>query len=149
VKLLDCSAELDASKAIWKTFCHGDLLKPALNALEAQHSAALRSAGSESAAKPHIFVAMPFAKEMEDIYHYGISGARLADSTYWGRALSGLRFELLSLASGVTIAAIEGPLYGESDARQTASRTGCFSRGGNRCLWKTVHRHERADVAGA
>ncbi len=28
--------------------------------------------GRESAAKPHVFVAMPFAEEMEDVYHYGI-----------------------------------------------------------------------------
>jgi hypothetical protein len=28
--------------------------------------------GRESASKPHVFVAMPFAEEMEDVYHYGI-----------------------------------------------------------------------------
>ncbi len=35
----------------------------------------LRSAGYASASKPYIFVAMPFAEEMDDIFHYGIQGA--------------------------------------------------------------------------
>lgn len=35
----------------------------------------LRSAGYSSDSKPHIFVAMPFADEMEDIYDYGIRSA--------------------------------------------------------------------------
>ena len=35
----------------------------------------LRSAGYASDAKPHVFVAMPFAGEMDDIFHYGIQGA--------------------------------------------------------------------------
>ncbi len=35
----------------------------------------LRTAGYSSAAKPHVFVAMPFAPEMDDIYYYGIQGA--------------------------------------------------------------------------
>ncbi len=37
--------------------------------------AAIRSVGAESEKKRHIFVAMPFAKEFEDHYHYGIRGA--------------------------------------------------------------------------
>lgn len=37
--------------------------------------AALRSAGHGSSDKPHVFVAMPFASEMDDIFHYGIQGA--------------------------------------------------------------------------
>lgn len=32
----------------------------------------IKSAGDQSNAKPHIFVAMPFSKEMEDVYRYGI-----------------------------------------------------------------------------
>jgi hypothetical protein len=40
---------------------------------EAQNT--LRSAGYASAAKPHVFVAMPFAKDMEDVFYYGIQGA--------------------------------------------------------------------------
>jgi hypothetical protein len=35
----------------------------------------LRSVGYDSQSKPHIFVAMPFAEEMEDTFHYGIQGA--------------------------------------------------------------------------
>jgi len=35
----------------------------------------LRTAGYASAAKPNIFVAMPFMEEMEDVFHYGIQGA--------------------------------------------------------------------------
>ncbi len=34
----------------------------------------LASAGTVSMAKPHAFVAMPFAPELEDTYHYGILG---------------------------------------------------------------------------
>ena len=34
----------------------------------------LRSAGYASASKPHIFVAMPFAEEMDDVYYFGIQG---------------------------------------------------------------------------
>jgi hypothetical protein len=35
----------------------------------------LRSVGYDSQSKPHIFVAMPFAHEMDDVFHYGIQGA--------------------------------------------------------------------------
>ena len=35
----------------------------------------LRSVGYDSPSKPHIFVAMPFADEMDDVFHYGIQGA--------------------------------------------------------------------------
>ena len=34
----------------------------------------MATAGEQSLAKPHAFVAMPFAPEMEDVYHYGIQG---------------------------------------------------------------------------
>lgn len=34
----------------------------------------LATAGAQSMAKPHAFVAMPFAPELEDVYHYGILG---------------------------------------------------------------------------
>ncbi|PTL85798.1 hypothetical protein [Vitiosangium sp. GDMCC 1.1324] len=34
----------------------------------------LATAGVQSLDKPHAFVAMPFAPEMEDVYHYGIQG---------------------------------------------------------------------------
>ena len=35
----------------------------------------IRAAGYASASKPHVFVAMPFADDMEDVYHYGIRNA--------------------------------------------------------------------------
>jgi hypothetical protein len=35
----------------------------------------LRDVGEASAAKPHVFVAMPFAPEFDDRFHYGIRGA--------------------------------------------------------------------------
>jgi hypothetical protein len=35
----------------------------------------LRAAGRTSDAKPRVFVAMPFADEMSDLFHYGIQGA--------------------------------------------------------------------------
>ncbi len=40
--------------------------------LQTQTQHTLRTAGYGSAAKPHVFVAMPFAEEMNDIFHYGI-----------------------------------------------------------------------------
>jgi hypothetical protein len=43
--------------------------------LEDQAQNTLRTAGYSSAAKPHVFVAMPFAEEMDDVFHYGIQGA--------------------------------------------------------------------------
>ncbi len=35
----------------------------------------MRSVGYDSQDKPHVFVAMPFAEEMDDVFHYGIQGA--------------------------------------------------------------------------
>lgn len=35
----------------------------------------LRSVGYASEGKPNVFVAMPFADEMDDVFHYGIQGA--------------------------------------------------------------------------
>lgn len=35
----------------------------------------LRAAGYASATKPHVFVAMPFKEEMDDVFHYGIQSA--------------------------------------------------------------------------
>ncbi len=42
---------------------------------ESHNQATLRTAGYGSAAKRHVFVAMPFAEEMNDLFHYGIQGA--------------------------------------------------------------------------
>jgi hypothetical protein len=46
-----------------------------LNKLGKESTERLRSVGYESASKPFIFVAMPFAEEMDDAFHYGIQGA--------------------------------------------------------------------------
>lgn len=46
-----------------------------LKSLSAESTETLRSAGYESASKKKIFVAMPFAKEFDDIFHYGIQRA--------------------------------------------------------------------------
>lgn len=59
--LPDCAIPLDRDRA--------------LGALADEAEEARRSVGSASNKKPHVFVAMPFAKEMDDIFHYGIQGA--------------------------------------------------------------------------
>jgi len=41
----------------------------------AEASDRLRSVGYDSQSKPHVFVAMPFAEDMDDVFHYGIQGA--------------------------------------------------------------------------
>ena len=46
-----------------------------VSGLGAQQKDALRTAGYLSADKPHVFVAMPFADTMDDVFHYGIQGA--------------------------------------------------------------------------
>ncbi|MGD1951782.1 MAG: hypothetical protein ACFB14_19375 [Leptolyngbyaceae cyanobacterium] len=43
--------------------------------LDQRASDRLRDVGYESSSKAHVFVAMPFAEEMDDVYHYGIQGA--------------------------------------------------------------------------
>jgi nucleoside phosphorylase len=43
--------------------------------IEDESQAKLRNAGYSSAGKPHVFVAMPFAADMDDIFHYGIQTA--------------------------------------------------------------------------
>jgi hypothetical protein len=50
-------------------------LKSYLEASEEAVSERFRSVGYSSANKPHMFVAMPFCDEMEDIYEYGIQNA--------------------------------------------------------------------------
>ncbi len=44
-------------------------------AISPDDSERLRTAGYTSASKDHVFVAMPFKDEMDDVYHYGIQGA--------------------------------------------------------------------------
>ena len=46
----------------------------------------LRSVGYASASKPRVFVAMPFATEMDDVFHYGIQGASNAAGLLCERA---------------------------------------------------------------
>ena len=46
-----------------------------LSGLDIPAKQALRTAGYGSASKPRVFVAMPFADEMSDVFHYGIQGA--------------------------------------------------------------------------
>lgn len=46
-----------------------------LNDLGEEASEKFRGAGYSSANKPHVFVAMPFKEDMEDVYHYGILNA--------------------------------------------------------------------------
>jgi len=47
----------------------------AATGIEGRTQRTLRSAGNASSRKSHVFVAMPFAKEMDDVFHYGIQGA--------------------------------------------------------------------------
>lgn len=49
--------------------------RPARTAPPAKNDRALPTAGRESEAKPHVFVAMPFTDEFDDIYYYGIEPA--------------------------------------------------------------------------
>ncbi len=52
-----------------------DRVKSRLRGRSIEFNERLRSVGYESESKPHIFVAMPFAEEMEDVFHYGISSS--------------------------------------------------------------------------
>ena len=58
----------------------------ALDSLEEKPKDTLRTAGYTSAAKPRVFVAMPFADSMDDIFHYGIQGAVKSAGFLCGRA---------------------------------------------------------------
>lgn len=46
-----------------------------ISSLELNAQRILRTAGYSSTSKSHVFVAMPFAEEMDDVFHYGIQGA--------------------------------------------------------------------------
>lgn len=50
-------------------------LKNYLETSEEAVSEKFRSVGYDSAQKPHLFVAMPFREEMDDVYEYGIQNA--------------------------------------------------------------------------
>lgn len=49
--------------------------EPLRSAAQEDRTERLRAAGYASESKAHIFVAMPFREDMDDIYHYGIQGA--------------------------------------------------------------------------
>jgi hypothetical protein len=49
--------------------------KEAVQAIGRSVDESIRSAGYSSSGKPFVFVAMPFADSMEDIFHYGIQNA--------------------------------------------------------------------------
>jgi hypothetical protein len=49
--------------------------KEAVRAIRKSMGESLRSAGYSSASKPYVFVAMPFADSMDDVFHYGIQNA--------------------------------------------------------------------------
>jgi len=49
---------------------YGDVIKE-INTIS-DTAASINSAGSGSESKPHVFVAMPFRKEMEDVFYFGI-----------------------------------------------------------------------------
>jgi hypothetical protein len=57
-----------------------------LRTLDETAQRALRSAGYASDAKPHVFVAMPFAPALDDVFHYGIQGAANAAGLLCERA---------------------------------------------------------------
>jgi hypothetical protein len=57
-----------------------------LSTLEDAAQTTLRSAGYASVTKPRAFVAMPFAPEMDDIFHYGIQRASKAAGLLCERA---------------------------------------------------------------
>jgi hypothetical protein len=76
-----------------------------LRAMEGSAQNTLRTAGYSSDAKPHVFVAMPFAESMDDVFHYGIQGAvntagflceRADLSTFTGDVMSWVRQRISS-----------------------------------------------------
>lgn len=66
------------SKVLGRLLPSGELNRTGrgpLSGLDQPAKQALRTAGYGSASKPRVFVAMPFADEMSDVFHYGIQGA--------------------------------------------------------------------------
>jgi hypothetical protein len=65
--------------ALLETFLPGGWVDTDTNSSEnrigKERSDVFRTVGYDSALKPHIFVAMPFADEMADLFHYGIRQA--------------------------------------------------------------------------
>lgn len=77
------------AKSLKSLFPTGKLLidgHDSISTLTTESQDTLRTVGYSSAGKPHVFVAMPFAVEMDDIYHYGIQGAANASGLLCERA---------------------------------------------------------------
>ena len=77
------------TQSLRQLFPSGELVieqSGAVSALSATSQETLRNVGYASAAKPHVFVAMPFAAEMDDVYHYAIQGAARAAGLLCERA---------------------------------------------------------------
>ena len=61
---------------LWGLLPDGRITRePLAHPQNASASEKLRAAGNDSNAKAHVFVAMPFKEEMDDVYHYGIQSA--------------------------------------------------------------------------
>jgi|SRR5215472_5983950 hypothetical protein len=70
----------------------------AITGVEDQAQNTLRTAGHASSSKSHVFVAMPFAPEMDDVFHYGVQGAVNAAGLLCERAdLSAFTGDVLKL----------------------------------------------------
>lgn len=71
--------EANAERASQLAALLGELLSDGLGGrgarLRSEVQDRLRSVGYDSQSKPHVFVAMPFAEDMDDVFHYGIQGA--------------------------------------------------------------------------
>ena len=77
------------SRVLAKVFPDGNIAtsgRGSLQTLPEDTQKALRSAGYGSGAKPHVFVAMPFVPEMDDIFYFGIEGPVTAASLLAERA---------------------------------------------------------------
>lgn len=73
VRRLRRAIEPDARGSVLPFAWQGDDIRgPSPEQRRASVSSNIESAGRDSDAQRHIFVAMPFKKEMEDVYHYGI-----------------------------------------------------------------------------
>jgi hypothetical protein len=65
------------TKSLEKLLPSGNIVdgRDAVAGLDERAQYTLRAAGYASSSKSHVFVAMPFAPEMDDVFHYGIQGA--------------------------------------------------------------------------
>lgn len=96
------------SASLRKVIPNGVLMldgRGALSAMESEARSTLRNAGYSAGDKPHVFVAMPFAEAMDDVFHYGIQGAvntagflceRADLSTFTGDVISWVKLRISS-----------------------------------------------------